>query len=405
MSAIFISYRREDTEGQSGRLFDDLTERFGPGVVFLDVARLPPGYDFRPAIDKQISACAVVLVVIGKNWCDVKDETGQRRLDQPNDPVRYETAAALKRDIPVIPVLVGKAVIPRAEQLPADLTELAYRNAVELTHARWSSDVELLAKALQAYVGESPTPTSASTLESTFTRTSTPAPSVPSKKEKNRFPILIAAGVLVVIGGAGLYLIGNRSHHDAVSIAGNSATENGSTPTIAQATPAPSPAPAIAPAPAPAPATASNSAVSPPVVSVAATGTPGYTVTACGSIKDSQSGLEWFVGPDKDMTWFEAKQWSNDLQSCDGGWRLPALNELKTLFNKELTAGTGYYTSNKYWKAHIPPEFDAIGGGAWVWTKESINEEKARSINFNQNIGAEFSKSGAAYPTRAFAVK
>lgn len=68
------------------------------------------------------------------------------------DFVRLETASALKRDIPVIPVLVRGASMPRAEQLPPDLAELAYRNAVELTHARWDSDVQVLVKALRPHV-------------------------------------------------------------------------------------------------------------------------------------------------------------------------------------------------------------------------------------------------------------
>jgi hypothetical protein len=68
------------------------------------------------------------------------------------DFVRLETASALKRDIPVVPVLVRGARMPRAEQLPEDLAELAYRNGVELTHARWDSDVQMLIKALSPYV-------------------------------------------------------------------------------------------------------------------------------------------------------------------------------------------------------------------------------------------------------------
>jgi hypothetical protein len=68
------------------------------------------------------------------------------------DFVRLETASALKRDIPVIPVLVRGASMPRAEQLPPDLADLAYRNAVELTHARWDSDVQVLVRALHPHV-------------------------------------------------------------------------------------------------------------------------------------------------------------------------------------------------------------------------------------------------------------
>ena len=152
MRAIFISYRRGDAEGQAGRLFDDLASQFGDGSVFMDVAGIQPGRDFRRAIDEQLASCGVLLALIGRSWLDAKDELGRRRLDDPMDFVRLETASALKRDIPVIPVLVQGASMPRAEQLPPDLAELAYRNGVELTHARWDSDVQVLVKALHPHM-------------------------------------------------------------------------------------------------------------------------------------------------------------------------------------------------------------------------------------------------------------
>ena len=40
---IFISYRREDTAGRAGRLFDALVGRFGERDVFQDVAGIAPG--------------------------------------------------------------------------------------------------------------------------------------------------------------------------------------------------------------------------------------------------------------------------------------------------------------------------------------------------------------------------
>jgi hypothetical protein len=149
---IFVSYRREDAEGEAGRLFDDLAGHFGEDSIFLDVAAIEVGRDFRKAIDESVATCSVLLAIIGKDWIEVKNESGQRRLDDPADFVRLETASALKRDIPVIPVLVRGAKMPRPEQLPDDLRELAYRNGVELTHARWRSDLDLLVKALRRHV-------------------------------------------------------------------------------------------------------------------------------------------------------------------------------------------------------------------------------------------------------------
>lgn len=156
MPAIFISYRRDDSEGQAGRLYDDLIRQFGDGSVFMDVAGIDPGLDFRKVIDTNVSSCGVLLAVIGPAWLCAKDETGQRRLDNPLDFVRLETTSALNRDIPVVPVLVAKARMPSPEQLPEELKELAYRNGIELTHARWDSDLQVLVKALQRHMGNRP---------------------------------------------------------------------------------------------------------------------------------------------------------------------------------------------------------------------------------------------------------
>ncbi len=155
MRAIFISYRRSDSQGEAGRLFDDLVSHFGEQKVFMDVAGIEAGRDFRKAIEESVANCGVLLVLIGPTWASAKDESGVRRLDDPADFVREEVAAALRRDISVIPVLVRDAEMPRAEQLPDCLKELAYRNCVELTHARWKSDVQLLVEPLRRLIGSS----------------------------------------------------------------------------------------------------------------------------------------------------------------------------------------------------------------------------------------------------------
>lgn len=155
LRSIFINYRRNDSEGEAGRLFDDLVSRFSDKSVFMDVAAIEPGRDFRKAIDQSIADCNVLLAIIGLEWLEVKDAAGGRRLDDPNDFVRVELASALRRDIPVIPVLVRGAKMPHVELLPDDLKELAFRNAVELTHPRWKSDVQVLIRALRPFMEES----------------------------------------------------------------------------------------------------------------------------------------------------------------------------------------------------------------------------------------------------------
>jgi TonB family protein len=155
LGAVFVSYRRSDSQGEAGRLFDDLVKHFGEHMVFMDVVGIEAGRDFRKAIEESVAKCGVLLVVVGPEWLNAKDERGARRLDDPADFVRIETAAALRRDIPVIPVLVRAARMPSAEHLPEGLKELAYRNCIELTHARWRSDIQLLIDALRRLLGDS----------------------------------------------------------------------------------------------------------------------------------------------------------------------------------------------------------------------------------------------------------
>jgi hypothetical protein len=120
----------------------------------MDVAAIGVGRDFRRAIDESVASCGVLLALIGPAWLDERNENGERRLDDPGDFVRVETASALKRDIPVIPVLVRGAKMPRRDQLPNELKDLAYRNCVELTHMRWKSDVKVLVGGLRPLLAD-----------------------------------------------------------------------------------------------------------------------------------------------------------------------------------------------------------------------------------------------------------
>jgi uncharacterized protein DUF1566 len=129
-----------------------------------------------------------------------------------------------------------------------------------------------------------------------------------------------------------------------------------------------------------------------------------FSLSSCGSIQDSSTKLEWFVGPDKNMTWNETRQWTINLNECGGGWRMPAAEEIKALYNPSKTAGTGYYTNGKYFPAHIDPIFNGIGGGSWVWTNRSFGSE-AQSFNLNQGKTVIYSTTNTIYATRAFAIR
>jgi hypothetical protein len=151
---IFINYRRGDDSGYAGRLFDRLQDEFEARQLFLDVDNIAPGLDFVRELNERVDECDVLLAVIGKGWLDARNPAGARRLEDPDDFVRIEIAAALKQGKRVIPVLVGGALMPRPEELPEELRPLARRNAVRLTYERFRADTQGLVKALQQTLEE-----------------------------------------------------------------------------------------------------------------------------------------------------------------------------------------------------------------------------------------------------------
>ncbi len=105
MPNIFISYRRADTGYVATMLAEKLVQQFGPNSVFFDIDNIPLGVDFRRHIDTAIARCDVLLALVGNSWLNCQPEDGTRRLDDPADFLRLEIEAALRRNIPVIPIL------------------------------------------------------------------------------------------------------------------------------------------------------------------------------------------------------------------------------------------------------------------------------------------------------------
>jgi hypothetical protein len=145
---IFINYRRDDASGFAGRLSDTLANYFGRNRVFRDITGIDYGHDFSQVIDQKLEESGAVVVLIGEKWSAITDKEGKRRLDDPADYVSREISAALKSKVPVIPVLIGDATMPRTDELPETLGELTRRNAMTLTDERWDFDVTRLAKVL-----------------------------------------------------------------------------------------------------------------------------------------------------------------------------------------------------------------------------------------------------------------
>ena len=149
MSALFLSYRRDDSAGFAGRLADALEAAFGAGSVFRDVDDIRPGEDFIHAIDSHLRSVGAVLVMIGPHWLAVGAD-GRRRLDAVDDFVHLEIQAALASGKPLIPLLVGGARMPAEADLPPTLAGLARRQAVVLSDSNWRGDVERLVANLRS---------------------------------------------------------------------------------------------------------------------------------------------------------------------------------------------------------------------------------------------------------------
>lgn len=150
---IFISYRREDSQHAAGRLVDRLTQSFGRDRIFMDVDAIEPGLDFLDVINAKVAESFVFLVVIGPGWANAAGPDGRRRLDNPDDLVRLEIEAGLKRDIRVVPVLVDGAPMPSSAELPPSLQGLVRRQSIRLTHDAFGSDAERLIATLSRLPG------------------------------------------------------------------------------------------------------------------------------------------------------------------------------------------------------------------------------------------------------------
>lgn len=150
--SIFISYRRDDSRQAAGRLGDELARRFGEERIFRDIESIDPGVDFEKSLESALKASALMLVLIGPHWLDMRNPAGERRLDDPTDWIRREIESALQRNIRTVPVLLDDTVLPRADQLPPGMRSLTARQSFELSDDRWRGDIERLTAALAKVV-------------------------------------------------------------------------------------------------------------------------------------------------------------------------------------------------------------------------------------------------------------
>ena len=149
---IFISYRREDNAGVTGRIYDRLVQKFGETAIFKDIDSIPLGVNFRQHIDAIVQECDVVLVVIGDRWAGESRKPVRRRIDNPEDIVRIEIESALNRNIRVIPLLIQGVTMPSEASLPESLKGLAVRHGITIGNdPHFHSDMERLIRDLGLY--------------------------------------------------------------------------------------------------------------------------------------------------------------------------------------------------------------------------------------------------------------
>lgn len=201
MTGIFISYRRDDSGASAARLYDHLAHHFGKEQVFRDLDAIAPGAEFTQVIGERLSQCNVFVAVIGKNWINIQNAAGQRRIDDPGDLVRTEVREALNQKKLIIPALIGGAEVPKPEQLPDDIAALAGRNAIDISESRFDYDcgrvIEAIEKAgVSAKPGSDPTSPQPRRFWDRI-----------SAEANQRTVKFIGSGVVVLVGGHGRFTL------------------------------------------------------------------------------------------------------------------------------------------------------------------------------------------------------
>jgi WD40 repeat protein len=156
MPKITISYRRADSEAMTGRICDRLVAHYGKQAVFRDIDDIPAGIDFRQHINEILLKTNVLLAIVGPKWLGTA-RGGLDRINEESDPVRVEVETALRRRVPIIPVLIGSTRMPSSEQLPPSLKDFAFRNAVKVDTGRdFDYHIERLIKSIDGIAPQTP---------------------------------------------------------------------------------------------------------------------------------------------------------------------------------------------------------------------------------------------------------
>ncbi|MDP2952518.1 MAG: DUF1566 domain-containing protein [Chloroflexota bacterium] len=115
-----------------------------------------------------------------------------------------------------------------------------------------------------------------------------------------------------------------------------------------------------------------------------------FTKANNGVITDSVTGLDWYVGPNHDNNWHQAKAWTENLTVAGGGWRMPTVPELKALYQKGAAPN------------NMNPLFQTTS--VWVWSGQLNDASSAWGLAF-YNGKEGWHGLDYAYGRLAFAVR
>jgi outer membrane protein assembly factor BamB len=148
---IFISYRREDSQSITGRIYDWFSDHTPQEGIFIDFDDIDYGANFVQHIEEVITKCRAMLVVIGPHWLNEAGELSHN--------VRVEVEQALQHGLQIIPLLVEGASLPSAESVPDSVRTLIYLNAVTIRSGRdFRQDMQDIAQSLDLPVSLSAVP-------------------------------------------------------------------------------------------------------------------------------------------------------------------------------------------------------------------------------------------------------
>ncbi len=157
MPKIAISYRRADSEAMTGRIFDRLIAHYGKEAIFRDIDDIPPGIDFRVHINQTLLKTNILLAIVGPQWLGMASDGSADRVQEESDPVRVEVETALRRRVPLIPVLIGTTKMPSSDLLPPSLKDFAFRNAVKVdTGQDFDYHMDRLIRSMDAILEQAP---------------------------------------------------------------------------------------------------------------------------------------------------------------------------------------------------------------------------------------------------------